>query len=388
MLAGSLAFALVPAVALLATTPSAAAPSQPAHPAKSSTYYSSLASVSVAPHSTTAYALGSHGSTTQTPYALKRTGGHWVREKVQHVKNGSLTSVAAGSSSLAWAVGLVYQGSAYYVLIERSTGKGFTRMSSVKITGTLYSVAASSRTNAWAVGDTNAGAALVVHWNGKTWKTVSTGLTQSVTSVSTTSPSNVWVFGNATAGPTADHWNGKKWTTSTIGSTADSLTGIGSSSGKNAWAVGYAFVSKGSSGSDKSVTFHWNGSRWTKVAAPSPGAQTYLESVTVHGSTAYASGSSAGKTGVDTSPVVLKFSGGKWKAEKVTRRGQASYLNSISTSSKLVAAVGSWYVHPPCTAHATPPNPYIVSPHGSTWGQVSSPDTVTAAAITPAMRKC
>lgn len=375
-LAGSLMLAIAPSAMVLAGVPSAATANAAAHPERASTKFASLEAVAVAPHSTTAFALGIHGNASgASTYALQRKGGVWRKVKLANPTGSSLRGIAAGSSSKAWIVGTGFT-STEKPLIESLKGSRF-KVSKVKLgSGSLLAVAASSAKNAWAVGVTESGAGLAAHWNGHKWRSVSFG--QSVpelTAVSTTSPKNVWALTSSSSGaPASVHWNGHKWKVAPIAAVGPNLTSIATGSAKSAWVVGSVFVPNGSTGTTKAVAYRSKGKKWKKISAESPEHQTFLVAVAAHGKHAYAVGQGSGaKNFLASRPVVLRLSHGKFKAVRVAKRGQASALAAVSMSSKLATAVGSWSVHPQCTVHATPPKPFIVSPHGSTWGEVSAP---------------
>jgi hypothetical protein len=377
MIAGTLVLAAAPAAVLLTAGPSAAVAGRPARPVvpAASTRSASLTAVSVAPRSTTAYALGIHGNNSgSSAYALRRSGGHWKTVKVQKETEEQLRAVAAGSSTSAWIAGYYYQGgTTMRPLIEHSKGSGFTRVPNKLPDGQITALAASSKNNAWATGSTTAGAPIAAHWNGHSWKSVSISAKTfgALGAVSTTSAKNVWAITNVNSQAASAHWNGKRWSLATIAPTDDQIVAIASSSAKNAWAVGYTYGAKGA----QALTFHWNGKRWLKVASPSPGASTLLQGVTVHSHSGYVVGVMSGKTGLTSKPLVLKLSGKKWKVQHVAKRGGTSSLYAVSMSSKSATAVGAWYVHNPC---GDPAHPFVVAPHGSHWGEVSAPEAVPA----------
>jgi hypothetical protein len=382
-LAGTLMLTLAPSAMLLAGTPSAAtaAATTPAHAAAASTRFASLQAVAVAPHSKTAFALGTHGSAKGTSfYALRRKSTHWSTLKVANPASTSLSGIAAGSKSKAWIVGSRFT-TTEQPLIESLKGSRF-KVSKTKLPGgELLAVAASSAKNAWAVGGTDNGGGLAARWNGKKWKSVPISQPVSqLTAVSTTSAKNVWALTSSDGLPASAHWNGHTWKITPIAGVGPSLRGIAASSAKSAWAVGSIFVPKGTSGSTRAVAYHFTGKKWKKVSAASPEAQTFLVAVAAHGKHAYAVGQGSGKKNfLESRPVVLRLSHGKFKAMRVSKRGQASSLAAVSMSSKAATAVGQWAVHPPCQTNSTPPKPFIVSPHGSSWGEVSAPEATALA---------
>jgi hypothetical protein len=385
MLAGTLMLALAPSAALLAGAPSASAAKPVAHAAAASSRFASLASIAVAPHSSTAFAFGRHGNaTTSTPYALRRSGGHWSTLKVANPASSSESAIAAGSSSKAWLVGTSFATDQQVPFIETLKGSRFVPTKTKLGTGTLVAAAASSAKNVWAVGDNATGAAIAAHFNGKKWSLVAVpaGLSE-LTAVSTTGAKNVWAVTSVNAVPSSAHFNGKKWSVTPIAAQGVNVTGIATTGSSKVVAVGYHFVVKGNTEFPHPLTFRLSGKKWKSAAAPFSLRGAFLEGVTALGTHGYAVGLNIPANQLNSTPLVLRLSHGKWKSEKVAKRGHASALVSVGMSSKLAAAAGQWAVHPQCTLNATPPHPFIVTPHGSTWGQVAAPE-----AITMSSRRC
>jgi hypothetical protein len=139
-----------------------------------------------------------------------------------------------------------------------------------KFRGDLSSVAADSSTDAWAVGG-----ALTLHWNGKAWSKVAEPVaTASLSSVKVFSRSNAWAVGGycvaacSTNGGTYAalvlHWNGRKWSRVAAPSPgADGQTyiyGVSAGSGTSVWAVGEYLDA---ANADRTLTLHWNGKNWS-----------------------------------------------------------------------------------------------------------------------------
>ena len=82
----------------------------------------------------------------------------------------------------------------------------------------LYSVDMLSSTDGWAVG----AGGIVLHWDGSTWRKVTSPTTNWLYSVTTVSATDGWAVGN---GGTILNWNGSTWdiVTSTV---TDSLSSI------------------------------------------------------------------------------------------------------------------------------------------------------------------
>lgn len=203
-----------------------------------------------------------------------------------------LSGVAASSSTNAWAVGYYYDGTSYHTLIERWNGKTWKVESSPTVAGYrhnaggrimrgptvgLNSVAATSSSNAWAVGFRTHAAGiqtLVEHWNGKAWKVQpsqnpgGSGKGDRLSSVTATSSANAWAVGSYVKNSTSpsrtliEHWSGKAWKVQpspNAGSSGDAngLSGVAATSSANAWAVGNY-----GGAADPPLVEWWNGKAW------------------------------------------------------------------------------------------------------------------------------
>jgi hypothetical protein len=348
-----------------------------AHPnAKITT--ASLSKVSVAPHSTTAWAFGSQSTAkfVTSYYALRRSGGHLSKEPVKAPASSQFFSLAAGSPKSVWLVGDFVKGTTPETLIEHSTGGGFKRLKTKLGVGQLVSICASSPSNAWAVGDgRTAPGPYIVHWNGKAWKVVreTKQVGVSFNSVSASSPRNVWMLGNGPAGSVAGVWNGHRLSVKPIPvPTGSSLTAIATTSAKSTWVVGTSSVGTTTVHQD-TFTEHWNGRKWKVVKAPSPAYYSSPTAVAAAGSRVYLTGTATPKSGLKYGPYILRFAGGKWKKVPSASPGRQSQLTSISVSSKGGTAVGNWSVRGQCVTHPSPVLPLVENLAGSSWHQASAP---------------
>ncbi|MEO8288836.1 MAG: S-layer homology domain-containing protein [Chloroflexota bacterium] len=138
--------------------------------------------------------------------------------------------------------------------------------------GVMLGVDALSSTDAWAVGD-----GVIEHWDGGSWTEVLTGTTAIFFSISAISPDDIWAVGRD-HGPSYDegvtfHWNGTTWsrTPAPVGNEESRLWSVEAISTNDVWAVGYAFIN----GSRAPLTLHWDGSIWTNKPTPDPGASFY-----------------------------------------------------------------------------------------------------------------
>lgn len=194
-----------------------------------------------------------------------------------------LNAVAAVSRFDVWAVGYSYDGSVYKTLIERWDGRSWQMWASPSpgdAGSVLSGVAAVSGTSAWAVGRATQGlvySTLIEHWNGTKWSVQSSpnrapGQNE-LKGVAAVSATDVWAVGTSGANQSTliEHWDGSKWTVQASpspGANINVLTSVAAISANNVWAVGYR--TGGDTVSDTLIE-HWNGTRWTVHASPSPG---------------------------------------------------------------------------------------------------------------------
>jgi hypothetical protein len=188
-----------------------------------------------------------------------------------------LTSVAAVSANDVWAVGSEcysanaiiehWDGSSWSLVASPRRKDGFDS------TAALYGVAAISPSNVWAVGYRGADAieTLVEHWNGTIWSEVPAagGVPGYLSSISATGPNDIWAVGSTDNGNIVEHFDGTAWSVvpSPQPGGASSLDSVSAFSPTNAWAVG----SRTGLGARRSTfTLHWNGSTWSEVPSPNP----------------------------------------------------------------------------------------------------------------------
>ncbi len=157
----------------------------------------------------------------------------------------------------------------------------------------LFGVFCTSVKSCWAVGEVlqnSVGTNQVLHWNGKTWRSVSVpspaGKTGNDVSelyaVRCLNARDCWAVGEYTRDRVtffgqALHWNGKKWTSVTVprvgGSRKGDLTELFDStctSSTSCWAVGDFGRNRGVSEVIQDLALHWNGKKWTRVKIASP----------------------------------------------------------------------------------------------------------------------
>jgi hypothetical protein len=216
---------------------------------------------------------------------------------------------------------------------------------------TLFGVAALPG-QAWAAG-TALGSnylpeALLEHWNGSSWQTVSAPAVASTRAilfgVSASSPDNVWAVGTQQAGGNSvagsddsgsfgtlvEHFDGNSWTVvpaANPGDAGNSFYAVTARSANDVWAVGQ---SVGSSG-DVPLVEHFDGTSWTVVPSGSHAPVGLLEAVTVKGSTVEAAGQTDGVTS-EALPLVASITAGSVAYQSLTNvGGPFSNVNGITT---------------------------------------------------------
>jgi hypothetical protein len=277
--------------------------------------------------------------------------------------NNLLQSVAATSASNAWTVGEYDTGSATKTLIMHWNGSSWKQVSSPNpssFDSQLFGVAAISAKDAWAVGvfcNGHTYHTLIVHWNGSSWKQVpspspagSSGHNL-LEKVAATSASNAWAVGlyGATGSESNTktmilHWNGKAWkqvSSPNPSHNDDELYGVSATSAKDTWAVGYSVPPPPPgrlSSSLHTLLLHWNGTKWTRVASPNVKGSDFNEplSVAASSSTNAWSVGNFNNSSSETQTLSLRWNGTAWKVVPSPNPGGSSAesaFNSVVTLS-------------------------------------------------------
>jgi hypothetical protein len=195
---------------------------------------------------------------------------------------GTALAAVGGPASNLWAVGSASRGPATVPLIEHNTGSGW-KLSTVPGAGTaggsLRGVAVLSPHDVWAVGSVGS-SPLALHFDGSRWTVTALaanpvgeqpgGLLFAVAAVN---PNDVWAVGSRRTsdglGVLVQHWNGHKWSFVAAPSQPptdfNQLTGLAVVNARDIWAVG-------ARGDDFNEPFveHWNGTAWQVVDVPEP----------------------------------------------------------------------------------------------------------------------
>ncbi|MBX3263404.1 MAG: hypothetical protein KF782_27275 [Labilithrix sp.] len=131
--------------------------------------------------------------------------------------------------------------------------------------GALLSVWGSSERDVWAVGGAlgNGFDALVVRFDGATWRRLAPGGQETFWWVHGTGPSDVWLVGEKGR---ITHWDGASFRELASGTDA-TLYGVWAAAPDDAWAVG-GTPERPDATND--VVLHWDGASWTSEPLPAP----------------------------------------------------------------------------------------------------------------------
>jgi hypothetical protein len=178
------------------------------------------------------------------------------------------------------------------------------------------------------------------------------------------------------------HWNGTKWSKVAGPDLNDALTpalyGISAHSATNAWAVGsecpYPACPSFRPSAD-TLILRWNGTRWSKVASPSPGTVgSVLFAVSaVKADDAWAVGDLINTSG-PINALIEHWNGTKWS--QVTAANPGSSFNDLQAVSA-ASACDIWAAGDQLDADL----PYTtLTEHqtGATWSAVASPNGTTS----------
>jgi hypothetical protein len=322
---------------------------------------------------------------------------------------GTLFDVSARTRASGWAVGFrcpkgCTQGS-LNTLAERWNGRSWTAVPSPTKDGFGYlnSVSAVSAGNAWARGfdfvSSGAVRTLILHWNGVRWAAVpspdpstdrSAGINV-LASITTVSASDAWAGGTYCAracGHSGEvdralmaHWNGTKWSVVPIPS-ADArsdfaeVTSVSAASAADVWAVGYYAAKSG----NRTMTMHWNGSRWSVVASPDPlPGDNRLSSVqTVSATSAWAVGHFCARHCNRLVPpdrtLILHWNGVRWNRVASNPTPVTDGLTGVTSSSARSAWASGSHCVRQCSSRSPGYRPLILHWNGVRWSRAATPD--------------
>ena len=300
--------------------------------------------------STDAWAVGTQfvaaGQVPAPPAAYHWNGTAWSLSATPALGvNAGLNAVSASSATDAWAVGFTLP-SGYRVrqpLYEHWNGSAWSVASGPG--GGLNGVADLSATNAWAVGASGQ----VEHYDGTAWASVTVPSPNpadtagnNLTAITATGPDDIWAVGeftntSFTNSAYALHYNGATWSVTVLpqpaasGPSSPVLHGVTAIASNNVWAVGENEEVPGLGLS--TLIEHWNGTAWSIVASPTPGAYPLLNAVAGRSaSDVYAVGSNEPSVnGGVQQGLILRWNGSTWSADTDPTAGTYSPLYAAAT---------------------------------------------------------
>ena len=201
------------------------------------------------------------------------------------------------------------------------------------------------------------------------------GLSNTFSSVAIESACDAWAVGTQDgSGITAtltEHWNGSAWTVvpSPAPGAVSQLRGVRGTSPTDVWAVGEYFDS--TMNMIKTLILHWDGHAWTQVSSPNPGStDNELYGVrAVSGTNAWAVGYSV--TGSTDKTMILHWDGNAWTQAASPTPGTGAVLGAVAATS----SADAWAVGASFTASAV--KTLTLHWNGTKWAQVSSPNRST-----------
>jgi serine/threonine protein kinase len=313
----------------------------------------------------------------------------------------------------AWLVGIGVLGAVLVgagvrqVVLHTFDGAGRRNSSSSRspfapIPGSLHAVAVASASSAWAVGQycvtgcfktTVINQSIILHWNGNKWSRVAspnTGGSSYLRAISTGQGSAAWAVGASCAAQCGTtfpkqktlilSWNGSAWSqirSPNPGATAY-LRAISVANDGQAWAVG-GFSNSVAGTTASTLILHWDGSAWTQTPSPSPGSDSSLFAVSVDPrGGAWAVGRSCVSACFTTyetdKPLILHWNGKSWSRVPSLNPAGNSYLDSVSVArTNSVWAVGMACVSGCLTSSKTYQS-LTMHWDGAVWSRVISPN--------------
>ena len=306
---------------------------------------------------------GTYGAARST-LAVHWNGSSWAQVPTP---NGSsevnwLIGAAPVATNDVWAVGYSAtnppEQSVSNTLIEHWNGTSWTAVPSPNptpplsgggpVSNELRGVAAVAANDVWAVGqsfDYGASQALIVHWNGTSWSTVTAphiGGYSALRSISAVSANDIWAVGyqykRGVQITLVEHWNGTSWTvvaSPNDGPFVQELLRVRAVSANDVWAVGYHLAVFGFNQVYQTSIWHWNGTAWSVVPSPDVNQENnYLFSVDgTSASDAWAVG--FWDTGFELRTMIQHWDGVAWSI--VESPNSSDYIDELSDVVALTA---------------------------------------------------
>jgi hypothetical protein len=237
--------------------------------------------------STEVWAVGRAGTQTLT---MRWNGGTWtiVPSPSPSQYPNYLNGVAVAGAADIWAVGSANNEQTLIIHWNGTTWSAVPSPNPGTVLNTLEGVAVVSPGDVWAVGLYSSQqpdeVTLALHWDGTAWAVVPTANQATIynvlSAVTVVGPTDIWAAGFSGwsgAQTLIEHWDGTSWTivpSANPDPIRNFLIGLAATGPSNVWAVGYVTDYTGTS--YQTLTEHWDGTGWTQVASPRPGATNTL----------------------------------------------------------------------------------------------------------------
>ena len=174
----------------------------------------------------------------------------------------ALYAVNAFASDNVWAAGYKYQGNLSFPLVEHWDGISWAIVSNPSgvAQSQMHGIAIVAPDDVWFVGQTwnTDDQAYILHWDGVSLQSVppaNPSLYVSLWSAAAIAANDVWAVGQSSNRTLTEHWDGTRWSVVPSPSgTYDFLEGVTALSANDVWAVGYT--------EDASEILHWDGAHW------------------------------------------------------------------------------------------------------------------------------
>jgi hypothetical protein len=153
--------------------------------------------------------------------------------------------------------------------------------------------------------------------------------------------------------------------------TDNELRGVSADSGTDAWAVGYYGTGAQGSGDDNTLTLHWTGTTWAKVASPNPlpGKTNEMAGVDARAANDVWAVGEDYSASTPVATLILHWTGTKWaKVPSPDPGTTGDELTAVSADS----ASDAWAVGT-ILASGGVTDSLILHWNGTSWSQVSSP---------------
>ena len=198
---------------------------------------------------------------------------------------------------------------------------------------------------------------LIMHWDGTAWASIDSpvlGTWSELLGVSASSPGDVWAIGNTEVRvgdamverALFEHWDGVAWEvvpTPFVARRAPfTLESVDVRSPMDAWAVGEISRAR----SIQSLSFHWDGERWTEVPTVNPSETVFLAGVAFASrDRVFAVGSTWSDAQRRTVTLVERWDGSRWVRQRTANRPDGNELFDVAVRSSVAFAVGSHWAN-------------------------------------------